>query len=200
MATPYITIGCPTTGGGVVQEGDSSFQIEGIPIACVGHKATCPLHNTVSVIISGDQYFKVGGKPAARAGDSLSCGCKLLPKQSLVVGDNGGGFSMGGSNNSFSNSSFQDEVKKKEINEIYWSYGDQFIVLSDKSRYFDDLNVHIKTSGYSVGEIVDIEIKPVESELDTFDSFTVSVKIDKNGEGVSENIFKNKKFIVDTEY
>ncbi len=35
--------------------------------------------------------MKVQGKPMARAGDGLSCGCKLLPKQSLVVGDNGGG-------------------------------------------------------------------------------------------------------------
>nr|WP_174506062.1 PAAR domain-containing protein [Acinetobacter sp. Marseille-Q1620] len=90
MATPYITIGCPTTGGGVVLEGDSSFLVEGIPIACVGHKASCPLHKIISTIVSGDQYFQVSGRPTARAGDSLSCGCKLLPKQSLVVGDNGG--------------------------------------------------------------------------------------------------------------
>ena len=33
------------------------------------------------------------GKAAARVNDSLSCGCKLLPKQGLVVGDNGGGSS-----------------------------------------------------------------------------------------------------------
>ncbi|SPL72579.1 PAAR domain-containing protein [Acinetobacter stercoris] len=91
MATPYITIGCPTTGGGVVLTGQDSFKIEGIPAACIGDKATCPLHKTVSTIISGDQYMKVQGKPMARAGDGLSCGCKLLPKQSLVVGDNGGG-------------------------------------------------------------------------------------------------------------
>ncbi|MDW5458277.1 PAAR domain-containing protein, partial [Acinetobacter baumannii] len=30
-------------------------------------------------------------KAAARVNDSLSCGCKLLPKQNLVVQDNGGG-------------------------------------------------------------------------------------------------------------
>ncbi len=54
MATPYITIGCPTTGGGVVLTGQDSFKIEGIPAACVGDKATCPLHKTVSTIISGD--------------------------------------------------------------------------------------------------------------------------------------------------
>lgn len=36
MATPYITIGCPTTGGGKVLTGNSAFLVEGIPIACVG--------------------------------------------------------------------------------------------------------------------------------------------------------------------
>nr|WP_174507381.1 PAAR domain-containing protein [Acinetobacter sp. Marseille-Q1620] len=127
MATPYITIGCPTTGGGVVQEGDSSFLIEGIPIACVGHKATCLLHKTVSTIISGDQYFKVGGKPAARAGDGLSCGCKLLPKQSLVVGDNGGGASKGAVNIFAAAQQLTQEnfVEDKEIHKIQFEVIDE---------------------------------------------------------------------------
>ncbi len=89
MATPYIVVGCPTTGGGQVISGNSMFQIEGIPIACVGDKATCPKHKTVATIISGDPHMQIFGKAAARVNDSLSCGCKLLPKQSLVVQDNG---------------------------------------------------------------------------------------------------------------
>lgn len=84
MASPYITIGCPTTGGGQVISGNSTFLINGIAIACVGDKATCPLHKTVSTIVSGDPNMLVMGKSAARVNDSLSCGCKLLPKQSLV--------------------------------------------------------------------------------------------------------------------
>ncbi|CAP00408.1 PAAR domain-containing protein [Acinetobacter baumannii] len=91
MATPYITIGCPTTGGGQVISGNSLFQIDGIPVACTGDKATCPTHKVTATIVSGDPYMNIFGKMAARAGDSLSCGCKLLPKQSLVVQDNGGG-------------------------------------------------------------------------------------------------------------
>ncbi|MFX5084758.1 PAAR domain-containing protein, partial [Acinetobacter baumannii] len=51
---------------------------------CVGDKATCPAHKTVSTIVSGDPNMQVMGKAAARVNDSLSCGCKLLPKQSLV--------------------------------------------------------------------------------------------------------------------
>ena len=88
MATAYITVGCPTTGGGKVLTGDSSFQIEGIPVACVGDKATCPAHKTVSTIVTGDPHMQVMGKSVARVNDLLSCGCKLLPKQGLVLGSN----------------------------------------------------------------------------------------------------------------
>lgn len=65
------------------------FLIEGIAISCVGDKATCPTHKVTATIVSGDPHMNILGKLAARAGDSLSCGCKLLPKQSLVVQDNG---------------------------------------------------------------------------------------------------------------
>ncbi|MCH7385585.1 PAAR domain-containing protein [Acinetobacter dispersus] len=89
MATSYITIGCPTTGGGKVLTGNSLFQIEGVPIACTGDQATCPKHKVLATIITGDPHMNIFGKLAARVGDSLSCGCKLLPKQNLVVQDNG---------------------------------------------------------------------------------------------------------------
>lgn len=89
MATPYITIGCPTTGGGKVLSGDSSFLVQGIPAACVGDKASCPKHNTVATIVTGDPYMQINGKAVARVNDMLSCGCKLLPQQNLVVGATG---------------------------------------------------------------------------------------------------------------
>lgn len=88
MAKPYITIGCSTTGGGQVISGNSTFLIEGIPIACIGDKATCPAHKTVATIVTGDAHMQVMGKPVAQAGDSLSCGCKLLAKQNSVLGAN----------------------------------------------------------------------------------------------------------------
>lgn len=85
MSKAYITIGCPTTGGGVVISGNSAYVIEGIAVACVGDKATCPLHKTVATIVSGDPNMQIMGKAAARVNDALSCGCKLLQKQSLVI-------------------------------------------------------------------------------------------------------------------
>ncbi|MDK1620803.1 PAAR domain-containing protein [Acinetobacter baumannii] len=114
MATPYITIGCPTTGGGQVISGNSMFLIDGIPVACVGDKATCPTHKVVATIVSGDPYMNIFGKMAAPAGDSLSCGCKLLPKQSLVVQDNGGG-----SASSAAKSSPAPMAQKQPINDSF---------------------------------------------------------------------------------
>ena len=81
MATPYIVVGCPTTGGGQVISGNSIFLVEGRAIACVGDKATCPKHQTVATIITGDPHMQVLGKAAARVNDALSCGCRLLPMQ-----------------------------------------------------------------------------------------------------------------------
>ena len=85
MSTPYAVIGSMTTSGGTIITGESSFLIDGIPIACVGDKATCPLHKIVASIVTGDANMQIMGKAAARVNDSLSCGCKILPKQNLVV-------------------------------------------------------------------------------------------------------------------
>lgn len=115
MATPYIVVGCPTTGGGQVLSGNSMFLIEGIAMACVGDKATCPKHNTVATIISGDPHMQIFGKAAARVNDSLSCGCKLLPKQNLVVQDNGR--SPDSKSSDFAYSSLTPQPKNSLVNE-----------------------------------------------------------------------------------
>lgn len=122
MATPYITIGCPTTGGGKVISGNSMFLIEGIAIACVGDKATCPKHKTVSTIVSGDPHMQIFGKSAARVNDSLSCGCKLLPKQNLVVQDNGGSTSSSVSSLSSAPISQQQPLTDSFVKDKYENY------------------------------------------------------------------------------
>lgn len=91
MALPYITLGSPTTGGGKIISADSSFIIDGKAIACVGDKATCPKHQCIATILAGDNHMIIMGKPAAQHNSPLSCGCKCIGDQHLVVGDNGGG-------------------------------------------------------------------------------------------------------------
>lgn len=118
MAIPYITIGCPTTGGGKVISGDSSFLVEGIPAACIGDKASCPKHKTVATIVSGDPYMQINGKAVARVNDVLSCGCKLLPQQNLVVGATGpsnGSMSSSSLSSSNNSSNFVDKNKQYDL-------------------------------------------------------------------------------------
>jgi len=133
LATPYITIGCPTSGGGQVISGNSMFLIDGIPVACVGDKATCPTHKIVATIVSGDPCMQIFGKAAARVNDSLSCGCKLLPQQNLVVQDNGGGSSQSAATtNTVAQDSFVEDKPKK--------YGIQFQLKDEKThKVFSDI-------------------------------------------------------------
>lgn len=138
------------------------------------------------------------GKPVAYAGDKLTCGATLQPQQSHVVGDSGSYYSHSQINDE--TSSFIEENKKKIVKEIYWCYGENFILLQDKSRFYNDLNIHIKTVGYFIGESLSINIEPENSEIDTFQPFTVTVKIDSQGEGVARNVFLGKFITIDTEY
>ncbi|OTG63800.1 PAAR domain-containing protein [Acinetobacter silvestris] len=88
MATPYITIGCATTGGGKVISANQTFLIDNKAIACVGDKATCPKHQCISTIITGNNHMLVMGKSAAQHNSPLSCGCKCIANQVLTIGQN----------------------------------------------------------------------------------------------------------------
>lgn len=135
MATPYITIGCPTTGGGQVISGNSMFLIDGIAVACVGDKATCPTHKVVATIVSGDPCMQIFGKAAARVNDSLSCGCKLLPQQNLVVQDNGSGAASSAQSSSPPLSQKQqttDSFAKDEY-ENYYIEGSKTVIVEFKN-------------------------------------------------------------------
>lgn len=122
MATPYITIGCPTTGGGQVISGNSMFLIDGIAVACVGDKATCPTHKVVATIVSGDPCMQIFGKAAARVNDSLSCGCKLLPQQNLVVQDNGAGAASSAEKSSSAPMSQNQQTTDSFVKDEYENY------------------------------------------------------------------------------
>ncbi|ENU92115.1 MULTISPECIES: PAAR domain-containing protein [Acinetobacter] len=78
MPKRYIVVGHPTTGGGEVITGNKSFLINGKAIACIGDEATCPKHDSLVTIVTGDSTTQVGGRSVARINDLLSCGCKLL--------------------------------------------------------------------------------------------------------------------------
>lgn len=90
MGKSIITVGAMTTHGGTVVQGSSTSVINGIPIACVGDKVTCPIpgHGGTTIIVSGDQTLVINGKAVARQGDKTACGAVLMATQALAV-DNG---------------------------------------------------------------------------------------------------------------
>jgi uncharacterized Zn-binding protein involved in type VI secretion len=79
-----IRVGDPTSHGGKVISGASNFEVDGVPVACVGDKCTCPQdgHDNCT-IVEGDSQFVVDGRAVAFDGHKTSCGAVL---QSTVQG------------------------------------------------------------------------------------------------------------------
>ena len=87
MSKAIITVGATTSHGGKVIQGSSTSTINGIAIACVGDKVTCPQkgHRGVTTIITGDSALLINGRAVARHGDKTACGATLIANQSLGV-------------------------------------------------------------------------------------------------------------------
>ncbi|PUV01632.1 hypothetical protein DCD95_20160, partial [Acinetobacter baumannii] len=66
--------------------------------------------------------MQIFGKAAARVNDSLSCGCKLLPKQHLVVQDNGGGSASSAANSSPAPMSQKEPTTDRFVKDEYENY------------------------------------------------------------------------------
>jgi uncharacterized Zn-binding protein involved in type VI secretion len=72
-----IRLNDPTSHGGkVVGVGATHFTVEGIALARVGDKTTCPLHGD-GTIIEGDPHHTIDGVRVAYEGHKASCGATL---------------------------------------------------------------------------------------------------------------------------
>ena len=83
------------------------------------------------------------------------------------------------------------ENKEKQILEIYFSYGEECkrvelkdIEQNSRAKYSQDVNLHIKTQGYSNGERLDLTL---EFQKETFQTY---VTINDN-QATIMNIFNN---------
>jgi uncharacterized Zn-binding protein involved in type VI secretion len=90
-----IVLGDLTSHGGEVisASGEGRYTIDGIPVACVGDKVSCPKKgHGPETIISGDENATLDGKAIAIEGLSkTSCGAELISKgQSRTTHDVGG--------------------------------------------------------------------------------------------------------------
>lgn len=82
MAKRYmICKGDKTSHGGEVLEGNPSFNIEGVPVALVGHRVSCPKCVGEQSIVEGDSNVNVFGLFVALEGMKTSCGATLISSQ-----------------------------------------------------------------------------------------------------------------------
>lgn len=74
-----IRLGDPTTHGGQVVSACANSSINGLQVARLGDKVTCPLKgHGVTTIVEGDPDWLIDGIPVALEGHKTSCGASLI--------------------------------------------------------------------------------------------------------------------------
>ena len=82
-----IRLGDTTTHGGVVLEAFPQTDLNGKPIAGVGHKVSCPLCKGVFPIVEGSNTYTISDIPVALDGMKTACGAVLIasaPKGAVI--------------------------------------------------------------------------------------------------------------------
>ncbi|WP_244952545.1 PAAR domain-containing protein [Xanthomonas maliensis] len=98
MRRMWIVVGDPTSSGGRVITGSRETDIDGVPVARVGDRASCPRHGGVFAIVDGDASILIDGQPVALDGAHLACGCTVTTQRQtrayVEVGDGSAGLAM----------------------------------------------------------------------------------------------------------
>lgn len=193
----------------------------GKPIAYMGHKVACPQCKGTFPIVEGVLTTTFYGKGVAVAGMKTACGATLIATQFTDIVETGGGAASSVPTSRAtaglaalattaaadalarapSTSEKTDETKEKEITGISWSYGPDEIPVGGASRFYVDLNLHVKTKNYAPGEMVDIVIADDKGAdvLDGVKSLTLKVKVGSDGNAKLLNAFAGKTLITAAE-
>jgi uncharacterized Zn-binding protein involved in type VI secretion len=73
-----IRLGDLTTHGGVVLQAFAQTELNGKPIAGVGHNVSCPLCKGIFAIVEGSSVYAVDGIAIALNGMKTACGAALI--------------------------------------------------------------------------------------------------------------------------
>jgi uncharacterized Zn-binding protein involved in type VI secretion len=158
MGRKMIGVGAPTSTGGRVLEGNIGINIDSsVDTSSVGHIASCAVCSIGKgpIVAVGPRTINLPAGPVALEGDYVACGCPPLSNtviagQSTVLG--------GAEHASAGFVPIAALEKTKSIKEIYFSYGSNHAPLDATSRFYVDLNAHVKTSGYAAGEVIGVHI------------------------------------------
>lgn len=193
MTKGFAIHNAPTDHGGVVPATQMRSSQMGNLFVCAGDGHFCPKCKCWSTVIKSHDHVIFSGKAVAYVGDQLTCGARIQPQQSHVVGDSGS-YNNRTQSTPKINNAINDDNQKKIIKEIYWSYGENFTRLESESRHFVDMHLHIKTANYSPGEMVEVTIKYSDGDFifDSLRELKIKESVNSQGEAVIKNIFKNK--------
>ncbi len=214
MAGEIIRKGDRTSHDGTVLEGSPTDICHGKPIAYIGHKVHCPKCKGDYPIVEGVVTTTLYGKGVAVAGMKTSCGATLIPTQFTDTVEAAGGSGGGGGSAATAvvaaaataaaaaviKSLMQDDggddeaAKEKAVKRIWWSYGPDKTEVSDVSRHYVDLNLHVETENYAPGETVEVvlenddgtEVQAGKQQL------RVQAKVDGDNTATVMNVFQGK--------
>lgn len=114
----YITKGCTTDHGGIIQQGDDSWIVDGKGVHLEGMTHFCPKCRVMSKAIATERGFmQVNGKNFIVAGDLSTCGSKYIKISDLAVRDRGTG-----------NFKEYKNLSNKFLSNTQFQYGEKFIL------------------------------------------------------------------------
>lgn len=131
-----------TDHGGIIPATQMKASQMGNLFLLAGDGHFCPKCKCWSTIIKSHDHVIFFGKPVAYAGDKLTCGARVLPKQSHVVGDSGKPLYNLSPKNNFVSSFSNNQKFDEQI---------QFILENESEDLFDGLGYRI-VIGQSVFE------------------------------------------------
>lgn len=131
-----ITKGCVTDHGGIVQEADSTFVVQGIPVHLNGMKHFCPKCKVMSyAIASNNGFLVVGSRTIVVNGDSSTCGSKYIKNQDLVVRSGGSNTSSNSSQNNLNSLLNQEKIFDEQITaEFNFAEGMPYFIETDTGK------------------------------------------------------------------
>ncbi|WP_288379024.1 PAAR domain-containing protein [uncultured Massilia sp.] len=214
MGREIIRQGDRTDHGGTVIEGSMTDICHGKPISYIGHKVHCPRCGGDYPIVEGVLTTTLYGKGVAVAGMKTSCGAALIPSQLTDTVEWAGG---GAAANTAAIAALApaaakalasepagqeaaDDAPAKKITRMYWSYGPDETPVSDVSRHYVDLNLHLETENYQPGETAVVVIKnDDDSELaDNAPALELSATVGADGKATLNNVFRGKTVEIGT--
>jgi uncharacterized Zn-binding protein involved in type VI secretion len=90
MAKGFAIHNAPTDHGGLIPATQMRDSQMNNAFVRAGDGHFCPKCKVWSTIIKSHDHVIIDGKPVAYVGDKLTCGARIQPQQSHVVGDSGG--------------------------------------------------------------------------------------------------------------